>query len=367
MNFLKKFLAFFSFIILFQLTSAQKYYSFFHNSENKYDTSKLSFELDNTNFLKNNEYFSNFAVGYTLIGYFIKPQMVYHPFSKLEINLGGYFLNYFGSIDKKIFVYPVFSIKYKPISLFSITFGSLQGTVNHCLPETIYDSETYITDNVENGLQFNLNSQKIKSQLWLDWQQFIFKNSNYPEKFCIGNYTNYNLLNLNSKKSLNIDIGGIISHIGGQIDTSGVAVQSIVNTISGINFKWNKFLTLYSIYHTSVDFSPQKQLPYLYGYAILSGIELNCYHLNFAFEHWFANCYFSSFGSPIYQSLSQVYKGYKENKRAIVISHIFWHNSNSKIINFGLGADLYFDLYNKTLDYSYSFYIKTNFNLILKK
>lgn len=354
-----------SFVFLFQMISAQNYSPFFETKYTNKDSSTLILLVENTNFLKNNEYFSNFAQGYTLIGYFIKPKLIYRPFSKLEISSGFFFQHYFGAL-KNIHLEPIFAVKYSPTQFFSINFGTLDGTINHKLPETIYDPERYITQNTENGIQFSLNNKNVESQLWIDWQQFIFKNSPYPEKFCIGNNTTYKVFSKN-KNQLNLQIGGTIAHTGGQIDASSVEVKSIVNTISGLNFTFNNNLKIYSIYHTSSDFSPQKRLPYLYGYGILSGFDYNFKNINFNFEHWFANCYFSEFGSPIYQSISQVRKNYKENKRAIIISHLFWHNSNRKIISFGVGTDLYFDLYNKTFDYSYNFYIKTNIDLILKK
>ena len=41
------------------------------------DTSKLFLQLDNTNFIKNNEYFGDIAEGYTLLGFNLTPKLVY--------------------------------------------------------------------------------------------------------------------------------------------------------------------------------------------------------------------------------------------------------------------------------------------------
>ena len=60
------------------------------------DSHKLLLRIENTDFLKNNEYFNNFYVGFTLFGYIIKPKLVYYPNANTKIEAGGYFLKYDG-------------------------------------------------------------------------------------------------------------------------------------------------------------------------------------------------------------------------------------------------------------------------------
>ena len=351
---------FFTFIFSKTIT-AQSLEKFFAYNENINDSSKLNFSFENTNFIKNNEYFSDFAEGYTLIGYFLKPKINYNPHKKLKIS-GGLHIQKYSGIEKFTKIQPTFSVIFAPSKRFSVIFGELNGTAEHDLPETILDYENYLTNNVENGLQLLFNFKKIKSDIWLDWQQYIFKNSEYPEMFVIGTSNIFNLINLSGKHIFNIKFAGTGTHIGGQIDNSGVPVETILNTISGFEYDLNinnkNNIKFYSLYHTALDGSPQKKLQYIYGYGILSGIEYNYKNIDLKIEHWFSEYYFTNVGSPLYQSISKKKTNLYEDQRALIIGHFFWQNNYFKFMQFGLGADFYYDLYNYSLDYSYGFYIK---------
>ncbi|MBA4321655.1 MAG: hypothetical protein C0408_02440, partial [Odoribacter sp.] len=70
-------------------------------SQEKEDTltgiGNVYLSLKNINFLKDNEYYSPIIEGYTLVGYFIQPAIVYMPSEKLRIRMGTHILNYAGA------------------------------------------------------------------------------------------------------------------------------------------------------------------------------------------------------------------------------------------------------------------------------
>ncbi len=352
-----------------QVVFSQSYYDFF-TAPNKVNSSFLSLDIENTNFVKNNEYFNEFAEGYTLFGYFITPKIIVKPVDNLEIGFGFFYNNYFGS-EEESKIKPVLRLKYKPNNKLQIIFGQLDGTINHNLPETILNYENYLTNNIERGLQVLINNSYISTDLWINWQKHIFRNSDYPEQFIAGNSTTIKLIgrDITEKNKnpnlLNFKISGIASHIGGQIDTCNVQVESIINALAGWEFypkisnNSNNTLKMYLYFHTSVDISPQKKLIYDYGFGNLSGVSYNYHNLNIVIEYWMGKQYFNQNGMPIYNSISYIKPNYAEKKRELIVSHIFWNHQQNDYIKFGIGSDFYYDLLNKSVDYSLGIYLRT--------
>ena len=60
------------------------------------DTNKLFLQIDNNNFIKNNEYTSSVIEGYTLLGFNVAPKFIYYPSSRIKLSFGGDFLTYNG-------------------------------------------------------------------------------------------------------------------------------------------------------------------------------------------------------------------------------------------------------------------------------
>lgn len=148
------------------------------------DSNALYFNLYDANFLWNNEFFNPIVNGYTLIGYFLTPEFQYHFSPKIKIQGGVHLLKYSG-VESFSTVAPTYSATYTN-SDFSLIMGTLNGTVNHRLPEPLLFTERYFTNNLENGVQYLLNKEKFHMDLWLDWQTFIFPMDNKQEELVAG-------------------------------------------------------------------------------------------------------------------------------------------------------------------------------------
>ena len=351
--------------------SSQSFEDFMKKNADIADSSKFAVKIENLNFLKNNEYFNDFGEGYTLIGYFLKPQIAYRPHKKLSIFAGIHLQKYSG-MQKFAEILPAFTVEYRPTNNISLVFGELRGSINHNLTDFVSYNEYVLTQNSENGLQMLFNYPRIKSDIWINWMQYIFKDSPFPEKFLFGISNEIKLFETNKKSALNAKLSIVASHVGGQIDISEVPIETIINTISGleycfkINKKYLNEIKLFSHYHSCYDASPNKRLDYLYGYGIFSGVELANKYFDLKLAHWFAEYYFSKYGNPMFQSISQT-KTYSEDQRAFANAHFFWTYQPLTFVKLGAGIDLYYDLYNYKTDYSFGFYIKTNFNFKIKK
>ena len=87
-------------IFSIQIVSAQLFPPSFYRSA-QIDSSldnTLSFRIENSNFFKNNEYFNDIIQGYTLIGWFINPKLIYYPAKNAKIEAGIHFLKYSGDL-----------------------------------------------------------------------------------------------------------------------------------------------------------------------------------------------------------------------------------------------------------------------------
>lgn len=352
-------------VFLFSTTIvfSQSYEYFFSDDYKNTDSSKFSISVDNVNFIKNNEYFNDFLKGYTLIGYFIKPTVIYRPYKILNIHAGVFLRKYFGAKDF-IYAKPVFSIRYFPNKNLSLLFGELHGTLNHELTDFVLFNENFFTNNSENGIQLIFDNGRIRSDTWLDWKQYIYENSDYPEILLFGTSNRFNILNSNDKNILNIRLSAVASHVGGQINISDEPVETIINTITGFEYEYkfdiNEYISnikFFSLHHFAFDSSPNKRLAYSNGYGILTGIELSNRIFDFKFHHWFGNKYFSKFGNPMFQSISTIDSNFNKETRAFFKTHLFWVYDPLKYFKLGAGTDFYFNIHNKKTDYSFGFYI----------
>jgi hypothetical protein len=366
-----------TYLLVFQTIIAlplfsQSYQDFFRKETIYDDSSKFALFVENTNFVKNNEYFNHFSDGYTLIGYFIKPQIKYRVHEKLNIYAGLHLQKYSG-IDYFSNVLPVFSIEYLFTDNLKLFFGGIDGTLDHRLNDFVYADEFYLSQNNENGIQLLFDNKRVWSDTWVNWKQFIFKGSDYPEIMLFGTSNYLNILNSESKHSLSLNLAAVASHVGGQIDISDVSVQTIINTISGLEYSYKlgdgfvKKINLSGKFISFLDFSPTKNLFWQKGSGAFASAGLSGQNYDMKFQTWYGQHYYSKFGNAMFQSITPKYTHYREPERVFVNAHLFYKNDALKIVKFGLGLDLYYDIKASSLDYSYGFYIKTNLGYKIKK
>jgi len=359
------------FISAILTSEAQEMQKFFVDPVIENDSSKFNLQIDNTNFLKNNEYFNPFVEGYTLIGYWLKPQVTFNAGPKLSLS-GGFHAQKYSGVDAFSEFKPVFSINYKTGKYSNLIFGNLSGTVNHNIGDFLLADEYYLTDNIENGLQFIHKSKRFESDTWIDWKQFIFQGSEYPEILLFGSSNTITLFN-NSNNKLNLRLSGVASHVGGQIDNSDTNVQTIMNSQTGIDYyiiQKNSFINqirLFGHYYTSLDQSPTKSLKYIYGFGINSGAEFSHKLFDLRIEHWYGEYFFTKFGNQMFNSFNIENPKYAEGNRAFVKTHLFCKYQPAEYMKMGLGVNIFYDLYNQQVDYSMGFYIKTHLNFKLTK
>ncbi|MCQ2975364.1 MAG: hypothetical protein MJ211_11220 [Bacteroidales bacterium] len=370
----KYFLSILLFFVLFDNIKAQDStyfdeYSFLYF--NKDTSQKLSLNLYEHNFFKNNEYFGDFVKGYTLIGFNFQPELTYRPFNKWETSVIWNVIKYHG-YDNFSEYKPYFRIRFNPNNKFNVSLGYLDANVSHQLIEPIYNPERYITNNVENGLQVKYNSPKYYGDLWLNWEKFILWNDPWQERLAVGHISKVRFFNFNN---FNGYITGqfLICHRGGQIDDSDGQVQTLENGALGFEFHHNtinnnwKFVmkNLFVQYH-AID--ETADLPYLDGFGIYNKLLMNYKDFGFVCGHWYGNMFMNFRGDPLF-TCQAIYKENNKNERAVLFNELYYSKHFNKIFSLKIGVNTFYNLYNGDLEYFYMFSMIFNpqFNFLSNK
>jgi hypothetical protein len=184
------------FIVIFALLA----FSETNNCQEKTDTlsgpGKVYLSLKNINFLKDNEYYSPVIEGYTLVGFFIQPSIIYMPSEKLKIRLGTHILSYAGA-PKITQAKLILSTTYNFTENTALTIGTLSGSDKHRMADPHFNNERLYTSYAEDGFQMVTETEHIFSDNWLSWENFIFPGDTVREVFTTGESFRYTLRRTN--------------------------------------------------------------------------------------------------------------------------------------------------------------------------
>lgn len=183
-------------------------------------------------FVRNNEYSNPVTEGYTLIGWFIQPELVYRPVKKAELRLGAHLLSYAGT-NRFSVARPVFSTTWHFSDHSRFTIGSLQGSDKHRMLDPHFSKEKTYTDFPEDGLQLLTQSDRIFSDTWINWENYIFRGDNEREIFTAGESFCYTPMDESSPLSLELPVQIMFRHYGGQISNYPEPVETFMNLAAG--------------------------------------------------------------------------------------------------------------------------------------
>ena len=350
----------FNFIIV--VSFSQDYNKIFYDfKKTENDTSNfLSFRIDNSNFFRNNEYFNNIVNGETAIGYYLEPVFCLAS-NKLKLEAGISSLKYFGR-ERFSFVNPIFSFRYDFSQKFSFVFGSLNGNFNHKLIEPIYGFDNYFNRKIEDGFQFLINNQFLKSDIWIDWQKFIFQDDPFQEEFTVG--TSSRLLLFPKKFNVNLIFQSLVTHKGGQIDNSSNHLQTLINTATGIEFRKKMKSSIIddfgfqSFFLHFDDLSFVSKLSFTKGFGTYNKFFIGSKYFDINFAYWNANHFIAPKGEILFQSVSEKFeKNYTEPHKELFVSKFSYNFLLKENIRFALRFESYFDILTQNFDYSYGFII----------
>ena len=333
------------------------------------DTHSLFFSIDNANFLKNNEYYNDYVAGYTKLGFFAEPRLNWILSEKTRLSAGVHLLRYSGNQGFHK-VQPVFSLHHRFSPGFRLIMGTLENQRHHNLIDPIYHYENYLDRHTENGLQLLLNTQALEGEAWINWQQFIFRESDFQEQFETGVSADVSLYNHKDIFSVGLPLQMLIQHRGGQINRNDTPISTLYNTAAGLSLKfgtgwsWLESLRLDNHMVFYGDASPQKRQPYSNGHAFYSKLSLDRKPLGLEISYWQARQYLSFAGNPMFQAFS-VKKDIPINPNRQLVTGRLHYGRDYKGLKVVVNADGYWDTRRGTVDFGFGLYLLLDTHIFL--
>jgi len=336
------------------------------------DSNQLFLTITNTNFVQNREYFNPFVDGYTLIGFFLKPEINYYHGSRILLRTGVHLTKYSG-LDRYSQAIPTFSFQYQIDKKLSIIMGTLYGTLNHQLTDPLYKFDRYFEKNVEQGIQIFFDSEYFKTDIWLDWEKFIFKGDPFREVAVFGISSLVNLSSSANSTRFGIPFQALTAHQGGQINTTSDPVETLMNFATGLTIDFDlentyfKSAGIHSLFIGYKDLSPTKIQTYYEGFGFFPQFYLMAKNLNLYTGYWYGNKYIPVRGDPMFSSVSETSPGYYEPERQLITIKLVYYPTINKYISMGIRLESYFDLINKNFDYAFGFHAVFNHRFFLRQ
>jgi hypothetical protein len=331
----------------------------------------LYFRFEGNSFMKNNEYYSEFIQGYTLIGYSVQPSLMYYVNSKLRLKAGVHLLKYDG-VSEFTEVMPVYSAHVVLSEHLDMIIGSLKGDVQHKLIDPIFDPENQYTRPVESGLQFLFSNKNLRADIWVDWDQFIFDGDTIPEKFTSGLSSEFILNKPQAAIDVSIPLQMIVRHVGGQISNYSQESTTEVNVVTGVKLErklddgfirsaaFSSYIAFYK------DLSGSAGYEFTSGTAFYPVMNLTYKYGEFMTGYWYAKNFIAPQGSSIFQSVSSRDDNYYQKKRHLLNTKFSYVKNIGKQAKFTAMIESYYDLDSYSLDYVYGVYLMFTPNFFIK-
>lgn len=308
----------------------------------------LSLSIRNLNFIRNNEYSNPVIEGYTLIGFFLQPELVYRPDEKVILRLGAHLPSYSGT-GRFINIKPVFSTSLHFSRTTCFTIGSLSGSDEHLMFDPHFNRERIYNAYHEDGLQLRSAGKHLFTDTWLSWENYIFKGDNEREVFTAGESFRYTSPVIAGSFTVELPVQIQLKHYGGQISNYPEHVETYLNIAGGGRITLNIGESKYGrtgfeglIFNGNciTDNAP-------------SGIENGYggwYKLFYSYKgasieagYWSSHDFYAPNGNFIFSSVSDHNENLVISDRKIITGSININLSFKEFLNFHLEFDGYYD------------------------
>ncbi|MFA6806772.1 MAG: hypothetical protein WCR29_05070 [Bacteroidales bacterium] len=356
---------------------------------------KLYLEIENLNFFKDNEFSSEKISGYTLPGFKLTPKLSLVLDNNILIEGGLSLLRYWGANNYPCYSYldipiweandyqkgfhllPYFRAQIMIKENLNFVFGNLYINNSHNLILPLYNPELFLSSDPETGVQVLFDSKYFNSDLWINWQSFIFRSDSHVEVFTFG-YSTSTKINPDNKFQVYSPIQFIAQHKGGELENiSPYSQQTWINYAGGIgfNYKADKIIDYMNLEFSYAGFKENagSNSPYKKGYGIYSKLGIGVKDLQFNVSYWVGEDFMSIFGSPHFINASTSTENMVFNRIRNIYSHLEY--TYKKKPNYSLGIEFdciyYFPFtgfrtdYGKIIsndyaDFSFGLYLKIN-------
>jgi hypothetical protein len=350
---------------------------------------ELSLRIKSLTFFKDNEYFNNIAEskftlvssvpafvdksqwveGYTLVGFFLHPELVYSPSGRVTLRGGVHILKYAGL--KKISEFrPVFSATVKLMENTSLTIGSLSGSDRHQLFDPHFNSERLYTDYSEDGFQTTTSTDHIFNDNWTSWENFIIKGDSTREIFTVGESFKYTSSEFADFLQFEVPLQLQFKHFGGQISNFPEHIETYFNLASGVRVNMNLGAKRFGvagieyIQFLNSEFPGKPVSGITHGHASWYRFHYTYKAIYFGLYYWQSHNFFAPNGNSIYGSVIDNRSRYVIPDRKIITNAIFLNLTPESYITLYTGIESYYDVCLKRMDNSITLHL--NFDKLIK-
>jgi hypothetical protein len=342
----------------------------------------LSLRIKSITFVKDNEYFNNigspslpgitdkslWVEGYTLIGFYFQPELVYSPSEKVTIRAGTHFLKYSGS-EKFSQIKPVFSTTLQLFDHTSLTIGSLSGSDRHRLFDPLFNSERLYTDYSEDGFQVTTSTNHLFSDNWLSWENFIVKGDSVREIFTTGESFKYTSSPVADFLQFEVPVQLQLKHFGGQISNFPEHVETYYNLATGLRINIGKAGRKYGradiefLQFLNGEFPGKPVSGITHGNASWYRFHYTYKAIYFGMYFWKSHNFFAPNGNSIYGSVIDTRSNYVVPDRKIITNSVYLTFMPESYLELFAGMDTYYDVCLKRMDWS--FMVHLNFDKLI--
>ncbi|MDR1720530.1 MAG: hypothetical protein LBR67_10515 [Dysgonamonadaceae bacterium] len=366
----------------------------------------LRLSIENLSFFKNNETDGDIFDGYSLPGFRLNPRLIYQPFPVVRLEAGISMLRFWGADKYPCYSYqhisewkadgyqygfhvlPFFRAQIQPIKQVNIVLGTIYNGDNHRVIEPLYNPELNLTADPECGAQLLYNARIAHADIWINWESFTFKNDVHHEAFTVGGSAALNITPETAFFHWSIPAQVLALHIGGELDTTGQDVTTMINGAAGMKFQFNfnrglKNISLQS-YGCMYDSPFNPGFFYSKGWGLYSAISAQIRNLNLKASHWRSRDFINVFGNPVYENLSLTLDGRVFPRTEIFNGGFSYEQTFGNEYHVGIDANFYYNprlvaydsfaqdisaplKTSKSVNYSFGVYIRINPTIILNK
>ncbi|MBP8960070.1 MAG: hypothetical protein KBG40_06550 [Bacteroidales bacterium] len=331
----------------------------------------LWLDIKSISFIKNNEYFNPIVEGYTLIGSFLRPVLIYAPSNNFDLSIGLHQQIYAGT-SKSIRPHLLFSVNWKLSEKSILTLGALDGCDKHRMYDPHFNAERIYSDFDETGASFVTETPYFFSDTWINWENFIFKGDTVREIFTAGESFNYKMPIFNETIRLNLPLQAKFKHFGGQISNYSGHVLTFLNFSTGVGIDFNIANGNYGIpgveylHFIYRELTEKGDAITTHGSASWLRFHYHYKSLYFGSYLWFASNFFAPDGNQIYGCVSDYKENYLLSKRKIWTNSINFTFRPGGIFEFLLGFEGYYDFKLKRMDTAVAIHINFDRRIKLK-
>ncbi len=341
----------------------------------------LYFDLEAQGVFNNHEFKRHIAYGYTLGGFRLVPKLSYNITNDLSLDAGINALRYWGANEyplynyvsvpeydsvkqqKYLHVLPYFRFTWQINDKTSLLVGNIDNSDGHGLDIALWNPELGFSMDSEEGLQLRYNSKYWQNEVWVNWQNFNFKNDIDRESFLLG--ISGSIMGEYSKKSatehmysnthyLVLDYSFLWQHHGGELDTlSSLDLDHWINGNIGLNYMIS--LPRSKVYGLmfSLDWLYCKALKndtwfFKAGNALFAKVSLFGQRYSARLGYYYSKDMISFYGSPFFSNIAQrnTMEYYPENK--LLYAHFDYTLYKKKNADISVFTDLYYKLDKNT-------------------